>query len=535
MGYGINFLRPQAILGGFGIGPQDYGMGGEDQFMTPQQPMMPPPQLSAPMQQQFNPSDIPFQVGPPQGGPPPPVTPPRVSAYDRVNQVYTPETRAGNRLNALLDAPPQMDMDPSFMRRFSASLAGIGKGGGVPTMDRILQSPYLQDMADWQAKAKPFHDAASLENTGNINERQLAGNVITAEMQAEKLAENARQADQRNEVARTANRIRDAKNNGITVKLDGNKWVGFDLNGKRYELGTSTGMTREDIIDAQGEWNVKAADARAASSLANTQAAGATFVVGSDGKLYPVNPRTTPTGAENLPPGAPTRVGTPSRGTGTGTGSADELSDKLEHIWLSEPDAREYITIGKGNKYGMAPMPEKKWTESTETFNRRLKRYEDIQKRSGAIDRTTENELIRDAAATSSTVRTTPPTGGYKGPPTPPEFRRSSPPPAKDTTGGPMAPTTPPVSLPPRKSGESRIGPAPPLSTGRGTGYDPNHWKIVETYEDRQRAEAARNAAASTPTYKTYTDSNNPMNKRRTSDGRTFEISTDGGKTWKRE
>lgn len=104
-------------------------------------------------------------------------------------QLYTPSTQASSRLNSFLDSFPERE-PPSFMRKLTASMAGFGGGAGAA--DKILNEPYNQELASWAAKAGPFQSAATLENSQNVNERQLATSLATNLATGER---NQRQAE----------------------------------------------------------------------------------------------------------------------------------------------------------------------------------------------------------------------------------------------------------------------------------------------------------------------------------------------------
>ena len=142
-----------------------------------------------------------------------------------VNQVYTPETRAGNRFNDLLDNAPERNK-PGLMRALVAGTTAFGanaKGMDIQNIsDRVMYAPYIRDMAEWKEKATPYQQAAQLENTANSNERTLAGNLVnnwtTGERNAEtarynegKLAESTRAAQAREEIQRGRNAILSAQ------------------------------------------------------------------------------------------------------------------------------------------------------------------------------------------------------------------------------------------------------------------------------------------------------------------------------------
>jgi hypothetical protein len=124
------------------------------------------------------------------------------ATIDAINKVYTPETRASNRFNDLLDRFPERE-EPSFARRLVAAGVGLGNRsrgipGGIGEQEKVLYAPHIRDLADFGARVGPFGQATQFENAANANERALAQNVVTSITAGNKQAEQSRIADERN-------------------------------------------------------------------------------------------------------------------------------------------------------------------------------------------------------------------------------------------------------------------------------------------------------------------------------------------------
>jgi hypothetical protein len=98
------------------------------------------------------------------------------------NQYYHPEHTASDRLNQLLNSFPQ-EKRPSIGRTIVAGLAGMGakEGGGYDASQKVIDEPFKGDLEKWKAQTQPSYQAAEAENQGNVNQRTLLGNMITAE------------------------------------------------------------------------------------------------------------------------------------------------------------------------------------------------------------------------------------------------------------------------------------------------------------------------------------------------------------------
>jgi hypothetical protein len=127
--------------------------------------------------------------------PPQSNTDPELQAImDALNQGYTPDYTSRDRFNQHLDAAPQRGK-PSFARKLVASGMSLKADDPIGTAEKVMYAPYLRDQAEWTSKNAPYAQAAQLENVANTQERTLVGNAATAasaQRRADVQAENAR-------------------------------------------------------------------------------------------------------------------------------------------------------------------------------------------------------------------------------------------------------------------------------------------------------------------------------------------------------
>lgn len=113
---------------------------------------------------------------------------------------YKPEHAASDRLNNLIEHPPQRE--PTGVGRTLVAIgAGLGKGGVKAGQD-IIDQPFERAKDEWTTQTGPAYQAASIERQSNANERQLRGTMAADEISTNKYLEQGRQANQRADVAR---------------------------------------------------------------------------------------------------------------------------------------------------------------------------------------------------------------------------------------------------------------------------------------------------------------------------------------------
>ena len=283
-----------------------------------------------------------------------------------INDMYTPATRADDRLNNLLDNVPDInDYNPSFMRKLTAGLQGM-KDPSVG--QRTLNQPYLQDMGQWTAKTAPFQAAATGENARNTNERTLASNVATSIIANNRNASNQRIADQKNETTRARDAAK-AESDRIRARAYAysqsiGKGYDWDLSGPTakkinkstgdiIDTGIQTGKMDEELkIDLQNEGKIEASRVQGEAAM-QKQAAAGTGNIKVGNQVF----RPDPDNPGNYIPttGLPS-TGTPSR-LGSGTGSSGTKTNTLEDIRQRQEGMRAYMELHGGED------TVKKWTQ----------------------------------------------------------------------------------------------------------------------------------------------------------------------------
>jgi hypothetical protein len=255
---------------------------------------------------------------------------------------------------------------PSWGRKLVASGMGLGAkdpASALTTMEGAMYAPYIRDMAEFKEKAGPYQQAYQLENTANINERTLAGNVVTGQARANEQASRERIADQKNERAIERNRIANFKaqlgkgwtfdaRNGTTVKAYNT------TTGEVKDSGIATRwMDEADKVEAEGQYRVQAAEARA-ESAENVQA-----MKGRQNRQIFVDPENNVWEHDNS--GQWYRNGEPSEGpnkgpltkpsTGAGARTSQLEKNRIEQAEMKELYDKDVIA----RKY-IKPSPDRK-------------------------------------------------------------------------------------------------------------------------------------------------------------------------------
>jgi len=363
------YLRQQKIFGQFdNIDPNDYGMG-QVPIFTGMESNTPPYAPPGPVMDPRPPSMATSQSV--QGPPAPTMDPGLKSIIDQMNAGYTPDYTSRDRLNRLLDAPPERNK-PSWARKLVAGGLSLKSEDPIATAEKAMYAPYLRDQAEWTGKTAPFAQAAQLENTANIQERTLVGNAATAHAAQVRADTQQRIADAKNETAqkRAENdniraRAYAAKNNGYTIHKAGDRYIGINPQGQRIDVGPSGGLDRETELDIMGEWGVKRAEAQGAAAVdtarAGAQATGRDLIV-VNGVTHRYNPDTMEyEPVRGLPQGTPTRPGTPPRGGNEPLDVLRERNNKFLSIADQYPQiAEKWFTppASPGDNWRLKPPPE---------------------------------------------------------------------------------------------------------------------------------------------------------------------------------
>lgn len=371
--YGIPSLRQKSIFDNdYGMGqwnrPADVWGAGENRDpgmswdSNPISSGIYPPPSVGPVQ------DTPFGgmfgnvMAPTMGGgaPPTEVAPPRVNTFERpsetdslrrftnaVNSVYSPDFTDRDRLRALMDAAPQRE-EPGFGRRLTAAAMGFRQKpeDTLKIQEEVMYAPHRRNMQDWTAKTEPFTKIAEIEGRQNVNERTLAGNMVNAVTQGDRIEAQRVRDENKYEIDKKKAETDRIRGEAYRFKQMNPDWE-FDFRGPEIiatnpknpnqivRLGPTGHMTDYDKITLQNKGRVEAA-----------QAAGAAYW-GSEGQ---------PTGAYNpRVPGGPT----PPMGARPMTGSGSRAEKEL-----SPGDAEKERENNRIQLYHSSPDTSiKKWTE----------------------------------------------------------------------------------------------------------------------------------------------------------------------------
>jgi hypothetical protein len=159
-------------------------------------------------------------------------------------------------MQAMLDEFPEREK-PGWLRRIGAAI--VSSQHGLQAGKEFFDKPYNQKLKAWQDKFEPTYKAAGIERQGNVNERTLAYQTISAELRdeaerhkAENNAEKAKIAQQRADVYQFKSR---PENQGVKIVQpkggfvtaihgDGKVTILKDAQGQPIPTGT---LTDEDL------------------------------------------------------------------------------------------------------------------------------------------------------------------------------------------------------------------------------------------------------------------------------------------------
>jgi hypothetical protein len=218
---------------------------------------------------------------------------------DVINQIYTPETTSRDRFNRLLDAAPERE-GPGLMRGLAAFGMGMGAKDPLDTLkvhEQVMYAPHHRNMADWTAKTQPFGQAAQFENTANINERTLAGNVATNITNQQRYDQQNAINEEKNRIAQIraeSDRIRQQayalKQQGWTFDFSTPRILATSPDGRMVDYGPSGEMQEVDKINLQGKWGVDRAAAVGQNAAQVAGIRGVTYWQDEAGNMFMQNP-----------------------------------------------------------------------------------------------------------------------------------------------------------------------------------------------------------------------------------------------------
>jgi hypothetical protein len=294
-------------------------------------------------------------------------------SYQRLKAIldsYTPDTRSTDRLNNLLDNMPQMG-NPSFARKLSATGAAIGNIGpgfthsGTPdAADRVLQAPYLKQMADFTAKAGPFQAAATNENNRNIQERTLTSNLLTAASQSDKIASASADADTRNKInqqkADTADFV--ARHPKWTIESKGSRMYSVSPDGtQRIDLGESSNYSPIELQNIKDAASMARTKQLGANSVATKKAGAWQTARDENGDMYRVNPDTGDIapmeGSPDDPTGQLSLVSKVAVRPPTATNDKVARTNRMQQLYDTDPLAQKWMTHDSNGNLQLKPRP----------------------------------------------------------------------------------------------------------------------------------------------------------------------------------
>jgi hypothetical protein len=273
--------------------------------------------------------------------------------YEDINKMYTPRTKSTDRLDTLLDTFPERNK-PNWARKLVAG--GLGYGAArrgrdpIEPMEKTLYAPYMRDVEEWKTKATPYTQAAQIENTANINERNLVNNILQAQTWQDK-----------NEIALIRANAYAAKNNGASIEIDKNTgqvvatYTSGPKAGTVEYLGKVPGSsTAAELADIRGDWNLQTARARGAAQANVATIREGTYVTDGAGNTYRIE-GTTKTEIPRQPgeTGTPTVIGTGSQQGQQGRRNPGQFlvaqQEARNNVWEDYPQYRKFFTEPDAN------------------------------------------------------------------------------------------------------------------------------------------------------------------------------------------
>lgn len=203
------------------------------------------------------------QPAPMQASPQPVQSGPMMSDISRrMSQYYTPDDDMEKRMEAMLNEFPEREK-PGWLRRIGAAI--VTSQHGLPAGQAFFDKPYNQKLKAWQDKFEPTYKAAGLERQGNVNERTLAYQTISAELKEEAERNRAENNEEKRKIAQQRANVYDFKSRpenqtkrivspkgGFVTAIsgDGKAEIVRDSMGQPIPTGT---LTEEDLQNLQHE------------------------------------------------------------------------------------------------------------------------------------------------------------------------------------------------------------------------------------------------------------------------------------------
>lgn len=208
--------------------PSQGGYGG-NMFQPIQNEYMPPPTMNAYGVDEGYGNMF---TGPMQG--------PETSDYNidqRMNQLYDPQHEQGDRLNTLLSGYPERPLPQTGWRGALQKIGAVAGGmtGGMNLYNEVMAPGYSNKVADWKGQTGPTQQAAQIERQNNVNERQSAMGVISAELRNQAMQHKAKNDEVRAQIAQQRADTYDDKQRNPHFKFQ------FPVTGNMMIMNPATG------------------------------------------------------------------------------------------------------------------------------------------------------------------------------------------------------------------------------------------------------------------------------------------------------
>lgn len=107
-----------------------------------------------------------------------------------VSKLYTPGHEIADKFNKVWNEMPQREK-PSVLRRIVASMVAAGREGSQGA-ERVMDAPYNEARSDWMDKLKMLQPLLGEERASNTNERLMAQNAASQNVQNRRISETER-------------------------------------------------------------------------------------------------------------------------------------------------------------------------------------------------------------------------------------------------------------------------------------------------------------------------------------------------------
>lgn len=420
----INWLRQQALMSGYG--QPDAADSGDGSGVTDYTPIdtsnLWGEQIQSPSDDPTNRGTFPGTIQPP----PVPNVPSYSASADGLDPqtraeiarqkaiadtFYTPDTTSRDRFGKMIDnAPDVTKYNPGLLRTIGSIGMSMGPGG-YKAAEESQYSPFMREAAMWKEKIGPAQQAATIENTSNNIERQIAGQATAGITASERNAANERIATEKAKVAQS--KVDSDREIGLIraraddyMKRLGHGWQ-FDTTGpsviamnkddpsQNFDTGIETGKLDEMTRKAMENYGKIEAAKQLGANAAGVAAVRATgYWRDPDGNLYQVGPGGKPVpvaDAPEQPTGQLTPVPTGARaGSGTGKGAGGPVEDlknydavvqvRMRAVHDNKSEFSDLFKIDDKGNYSMVPRPGYGWFSLDATDEAEMARWDEARK-----------------------------------------------------------------------------------------------------------------------------------------------------------